>query len=195
MYTPSSTILGSTIIILTSSGRALNRILSISEFIHTLLPEPVAPAMRPCGKSAMSATTQLPLISLPRANAVFELKFLNLSLIITSRIGTGVAILFGISIPITDLPDTGSILTPDAARLSAISSERLVIFDTFIPGPGCNSNRVTVGPCVIFTIFASTLKLFRVCKSRFAFSSSSERISELLFFDGFGMASKSAVGR
>ena len=191
LYTPSSTIFGSTIIILTSSGFDLYKILVISELIHTDLPEPVAPAIKICGKFAISAITQFPLISLPKATVVFDFFLLNSVVSSTSRIGTGEGFEFGISIPIADFPGIGaSILTPGAARLKAISSDSPVIFETLTPNPGCSSNLVTDGPWVIFIIFASTLKLLKVSSRRFAFSSSSYFISAFVFLFGFGSAKR-----
>ena len=40
----------------------------------------------------------------------------------------------------------------------AISSERLIIFDTLIPAAGSNSFKVTTGPLLTFLIFPSTPK-------------------------------------
>ena len=68
----------------------------------------------------------------------------------------------------------------------AMSSERLIILETLIPGAGSNSYKVTTGPWLIFLIFPSTPK------SKKIFSRSSEfacLLSEFLnfksFFEGF----------
>ena len=64
-YMPSSTRLGSTMIMRTSSGVALYRIDMIMELIMTLLPEPVEPAISRCGMDSSAATLMRPLMSLP----------------------------------------------------------------------------------------------------------------------------------
>ena len=64
-YMPSSTRLGSTMIMRTSSGVDLYRIDMISELIITLLPEPVEPAISRCGMDSSAATLMRPLMSLP----------------------------------------------------------------------------------------------------------------------------------
>ena len=53
-YLVNSTILGSIMMKRTSSGDALNSMLMMMECTNMLLPEPVVPAMRMCGKSLMS---------------------------------------------------------------------------------------------------------------------------------------------
>ena len=61
--------------------------------------------------------------------------------------------LFGISTPTAALPGIGaSILTPVDAKLSAISSERVVILLILTPEAGCSSYLVTAGPRLISTI-------------------------------------------
>ena len=47
--------------------------LEISVFIHTLLPEPVAPAIMTWGIFAISVTTAVPDTSFPNAKANFDL--------------------------------------------------------------------------------------------------------------------------
>ena len=64
-YMPSSTRLGSTMIMRTSSGVDLYRIDMIMELIITLLPEPVEPAISRCGMDSSAATLMRPLMSLP----------------------------------------------------------------------------------------------------------------------------------
>ena len=143
----SSTILGSTIISLTSSGLALKRILIISVFIHTDLPDPVEPAMRRCGILAISVVITCPLISIPTANDILDFAFLKFSDSTNSLNVTTDISLLGTSIPIAAFPGIGaSILISAAARLSLISSARLSILLTLTPCSGCISNLVTAGP-------------------------------------------------
>ncbi len=68
-YTDNSTLFGSIIISFTSSGRALYSKLVMMLLRHTLLPEPVAPAMSKCNIFVKSATSGLPPISRPSAMA------------------------------------------------------------------------------------------------------------------------------
>ena len=56
----------------TSSGVDLKRMLEIRLFIHTLFPDPVAPATRRCGILARSATKGSPEIVLPSAIVSFD---------------------------------------------------------------------------------------------------------------------------
>jgi len=116
-------------IISTESGNIdLNKRLIIRLLMHTLFPEPVAPATRRWGILAISATTFCPDISFPKAKASFELYSLNSLESKTSFKNTGTTSLFGTSIPTAAFPGIGaSILTPDAARFRDISSERLTI--------------------------------------------------------------------
>ena len=68
-----STLLGSIMINLTSSGVALYRMVVMIVFTHTVLPEPVAPAIRRCGIEARSAITGVPAMSLPSASFNLDL--------------------------------------------------------------------------------------------------------------------------
>ena len=61
----------------------------------------------------------------------------------------------------------------------AMSSERLIILETLIPGAGSNSYKVTTGPWLIFLIFPSTPK------SKKIFSRSSELVYLLSEFSNF----------
>ena len=85
LYTPSSTIFGSTMMRRTSSGLALYSSETMSVFMHTDLPEPVVPAMSMCGSLAMSPTMQLPLMSLPTANEILDLLLRKAGESMTSR--------------------------------------------------------------------------------------------------------------
>ena len=76
-----------------------------------------------------------------------EEALLNSLLSTISRSTTGIAFLFGISIPTAAFPGMGaSILTRGAARARAISLESPMILLTLTPGAGSSSNLVTTGP-------------------------------------------------
>ncbi|COF57597.1 Uncharacterised protein [Streptococcus pneumoniae] len=148
MYGASSTIFGSININFTSCGFALYKILVKIALIHTLLPEPVAPAISPCGIFRISVTIGSPEISSPSATVSGDSLFVNTGLLKISRRNTGLLSLFGTSIPIALFPGIGaSIRISFAAKLNLISSLKFVILFTFTPGSGCTSKRVTAGPC------------------------------------------------
>ena len=67
--------------------------------------------------------------------------------LITERIGTTVAFLFGTSIPTVPLPGIGAIIRiPRAAKERAMSSCKVLILFTRTPAAGTISYKVTVGP-------------------------------------------------
>ena len=70
---------------LTCSGVDLYSRLSSSEFMHTLLPEPVVPAISMWGSLAMLPTTHSPDMSLPMAKESVLFAFLNCGDSMTSR--------------------------------------------------------------------------------------------------------------
>ncbi len=108
--------------------------LTIIELMHTLLPEPVDPAIRRCGISFKSATIGVPEISLPTANASFDFAVLNSLESKISRKVTKLTLSFSTSIPTAALPGIGaSIRILLASKLSAISSARRTILLTFTP--------------------------------------------------------------
>ena len=97
----------------------------------------------------MSAITGFPPISLPKAIARGDSKFLNSSLSNTSLKPTICPSSLGTSIPIALFPGIGaSILILFAAKLSAKSSVKFTILLTLTPGLGCISYLVIVGPTV-----------------------------------------------
>ena len=111
--------------------------LAIIVLMHTLLPDPVAPAIKRCGIFARSATTGLPEMSLPTAKASFEASLLNSLESIISLMVTVSLVSFSTSIPTAALPGIGaSILMLLALRFKAISSERLTILETLTPMAG-----------------------------------------------------------
>ncbi len=104
--------------------------------MKTLLPEPVAPAINPCGILSIVETTASPAILTPMATVKGEVLSLNSTLSITSESMTGLDFLLGISIPTELFPGIGaSIRISFAANDSFKSSDRLVILLTFTPRP------------------------------------------------------------
>ncbi len=161
-----STTLGSTRISFTSWGCARNKTLINSELIQTDLPEPVAPAMSRCGMRVKSQKIGCPAISRPSTAARRGANCSKSTDSIKPRKETVAVSLLGISTPIADLPGMGaSIRTPTAARLSAMSSLKLTIRLTLIPGPGISSNRVIEGPLVMLLTLAAMPKLANVSSS------------------------------
>ncbi|OQA13431.1 MAG: hypothetical protein BWY62_01348 [Firmicutes bacterium ADurb.Bin356] len=147
-------------------------------FIQTLLPEPVAPAIKRCGIFDKSATIILPAISLPSASVTGDFAFINSLLSTMSRSTTVAVSLLGISIPTADLPGIGaSIRTRGAASASAISSASAVMRFTRTPGAGASSYLVITGPTLIFTIRAETLKFWSVSTKSLPFSAGDSRFS------------------
>ena len=78
--------------------------LIIIEFIHTDLPEPVAPAISIWGILERSVTTFLPVMSLPKQKDRLDLAFSNTELSIISRSFTTDTFSLGISMPIAAFP-------------------------------------------------------------------------------------------
>ena len=56
------------------------------------------------------------------------------------------------------LPGIVAILADSELVFLAISSDKLIILETFTPAAGSNSFKVTTGPLLIFLIFPSTPK-------------------------------------
>ena len=59
----------------------------------------------------------------------------------------------GNSIPTELLPGIVAILADSELVFLAISSDKFIIFDTFTPGAGSNSYKLTTGPLLTFFIF------------------------------------------
>ena len=73
----------------------------------------------------------------------------------------------GTSMPTAEIfPGTGATRTLPTPRARAMSSERLVILDSFTPWGWANSYRVTLGPRTTSPGRASTPKLRRVSARR-----------------------------
>ncbi|CDD80968.1 putative uncharacterized protein [Dialister sp. CAG:357] len=131
--------------------------------MHTLLPLPVEPAINKCGIFDKSVTTGFPVISFPKATRICPFPFWNSSLARTSLRGTGIILLFGISIPTADLPGIGaSMRICVAASAIASSFDKPSILLTLTPISGLSSNLVTVGPTLALITFAPTPKLASV---------------------------------
>ena len=110
----SSTRLGSTRIIRTSSGVARVRIEVISPFRQTDLPAPVAPAISMCGILARFATMTRPSTSLPRPTTIgWWSDSATCDLSTSPRLTTSLSA-FGISTPIADLPGIGEMIRTSA---------------------------------------------------------------------------------
>ena len=114
--------------------------------MHTDLPDPVVPAINKCGIEDKSPTIGLPDIFLPKAIGNLISFFLKSRLFKISLKYTFSLLLFGNSIPIVLLPGTVEILADSELVFLAISSDRLIILETFTPAAGSNSLRVTTGP-------------------------------------------------
>ena len=85
--------------------------------------------------------------------------------------------------PTVLLPGIVAILADSELVFLAISSDKLIILDTFTPAAGSNSLSETTGPWLIFFIFPSTPK----SRSIFSKPSASILISSFLLelFSGF----------
>src|ERR1700760_3584832 len=103
-YMPSSTRLGSTRIMRTCSGVALNNTDMIIALMATDLPLPVEPAINTWGMVARSAVTRRPLMSLPMASVSLDLVWVNVSDSTTSRSQIVSRSWLGTSMPTVLLP-------------------------------------------------------------------------------------------
>ena len=163
LYTDNSTTLGSTITNLTSLGFALYIMLVIIVLIHTLLPDPVEPAIKTCGILPISANWIFPATSFPKATVNLDLFSTNSWLSNTSLKWTASFSLFGTSIPTALFPGIGaSILIVSAAKFNAISSAKFAILLTLTPSAGLSSYLVIAGPTETFSTLADTPKLYKV---------------------------------
>ena len=149
LYCAISTRFGSIRISFTSVG--VERISSeqMMALTHTLLPDPVAPAIRTCGILARSALNGWPATSWPSAKASLLVapSVSKLSEPSTSLRVTRSKALFGISMPTYGSPGIGaSIRIERAARPSARLSARPSIRDSLMPGSTSSAYWVTTGP-------------------------------------------------
>ena len=104
----------------------------------------------------------MPEILFPKAIGNFISFLLNRSSTIISFKNTFSLLLLGISMPIVFLPGIIATLADIELVYLAISSDKLMILDTFIPGAGSNSFKVTTGPQLILLILPSTPKSSRI---------------------------------
>ena len=87
----------------------------------------------------------------------------------------------GTSMPIVPLPGMGAMIRmPNAAKLSAMSSSRFLIFEIRIPGAGTISYSVTVGPTSAVILLTSILKLANVRRMFCLFCWSSSSVTRFL---------------
>ena len=142
-----STTFGSTSTSFTSSGRRVYIRLMMIELSHTLLPEPVVPAMSMCGIFARSSISGLPDASLPRNIGSDMFSAASGSADISSRSRTFSFLRLGTSMPMVSLPAMlGTMRTFCALRARAMSVETLLICDALVPGARRTSNMVMTGP-------------------------------------------------
>ena len=158
-----STRLGSIRISFNSSGVAWNIRPASSALMHTLLPEPVAPAISMCGIRVRSPTTELPETSVPIASESSVLSFWKAGVCRISRRVTRLVDLLGTSMPSAGLPGMGAWIRIAAESASARSFCSAVIFRTGTPTPGWISYWVTEGPELTPITVAWTSKLASVC--------------------------------
>ena len=143
-------------------------------FNPTDLPWPVAPATRRWGIFARSTINTSLVIVLPKAigSSIFDSwNFLEFKI---ENIETMLGLALGTSIPIVPLPGIGAIIRiPIAAKLSAISSSKFLIFEIRTPWAGVISYKVIVGPTVARILLICTPKSFNTLIILFLFASSS----------------------
>ena len=138
---------------------------------QTDLPEPVVPAINKCGIDVRSAIIGRPEMLLPRAIGSLISFLLKFSDEIISEIITPSLLVFGISIPTVFFPGIIETLVETELVFRAISSDKFIIFDTFIPGAGSNSYKLTTGPLLtlfIFPLIPKSNKIFSM-KSELGF--------------------------
>ena len=129
---------------------------------------------------------------LPNAIGSFISFFLNFSFIKISLNKTPSLVSLGISMPTVFLPGITATLVDVELVFLAISSDRFIIFETFIPGAGSNSYKLTTGPLLIFFIFPSIPKSIKT----FSINSESGLFplrSSIFFFASF-LTNKSIEG-
>ena len=102
-----------------------------------------------------SPTIAAPEILFPSAIGSLISFFWNLSLDIISLKETPSLASFGISMPTVFFPGITETLADVELVLRAKSSDRFIIFETFTPGAGSNSYKLTTGPLFIAFIFPS----------------------------------------
>ena len=151
-------------------------------FIQTDFPDPVVPAISKWCIVLRSPVIGWPEIPFPSAIGNFTSFFLKLESEIISFKNTFSLKGLGNSIPMVLLPGIVAILADSELVFLAISSERLIIFDTLTPGAGSNSYNVTTGPWLTFLTSPSTPKSNNIFSK--VFSSILFSANFLSFLDG-----------
>ena len=183
-YVDNSNILGSIRINLHFSGVCLYNKDKIIVLIQTDLPDPVVPAISKWGIEVKSPTIGKPEILFPSAIGSLISFFKKLVLEIISLKKTFSLEELGSSIPIVLLPGIVAILADSELVFLAISSDKLIILETFIPAAGSNSFKVTTGPRLTFFIFPSTPKSNRIFSKVFSSILLSDKFFSLSSFVG-----------
>ena len=170
-YGVSSTLFGSIITIRTSIGVRDSSSPATIVFMHTLFPDPVAPATRVCGMVAKSAIMGSPPLPMPigTGSAAFCANCVHSGVSIMDRRFTGVGVAFGTSMPTTDAPGTTdsnlmfghlSASARSFSRLSMVSTLTLcaVVLEFGPPPfhPGLSPYIVMVGPILTWSTVTST---------------------------------------
>ena len=106
--------------------------------IQTDFPEPVVPAISRWGIEDKSPTIGTPEILFPRAIGNLISLFLKSGLVKISLKYTFSLELLGSSIPTVLLPGIVAILADSELVFLAISSDKLIILETFTPAAGSN---------------------------------------------------------
>ena len=91
----------------------------------------------------------------------------------------------GSSIPTVLLPGIVAILADSELVFLAMSSDKLIILETFIPAAGSNSFKVTTGPRLTFFIFPSTPKSKSIFSRVFSSILSSDKLLSRSALVGF----------
>ena len=133
----------------------------ISALTHTLLPEPVAPAMSRCGMRARSTAYALPrdVAARARRSACSPRRSCRASSSSCLKATTSLEWL-GISMPTTSRPGMGaSIRIERAARAMARSSASPSMRESFMRASGLTSYWVTTGPVLVAVTLAGIWKL------------------------------------
>src|SRR3989338_10049496 len=133
------------------------------EFIITLLPEPVEPAINRCGIFSKSTTQDRPDTSLPKHKERLDFRSLNAWEVKMSLSFTLAVARLGTSTPTKDLPGIGaSIRKGLAAKARDKSLARAVMRASLMPSAGFRVYWVMVGPTKISPISTAMSKLAKV---------------------------------
>ena len=162
--------------------------------IHTDFPDPVVPAINKWGIEKRSPIIGIPEILFPKAIGSFISLLLNLSFEIISLRNTFSLFELGISIPMVFFPGIVATLVETELVFLAISSAKLIIFETFIPEAGSNSFNVTTGPQLTLLILPSTPKSSNIFSKNSEFLVNSASLIFFLFFKSEFFSKKFRTG-